>query len=115
MTKQCKQLEIALTDGDDCDIDGAMLADELDSFKSLIPSMAGRNPRELLQYMHKHKLCDASPKPLHCYTEAHCEGFQGFKELNELAWPMCENTRFKYSNRAVTYSSHSLPHFETTK
>ena len=43
LTKQCKQLEIALTDGGDCDIDGAMLADELDSFKSLNPSrMAGK-------------------------------------------------------------------------
>jgi len=61
LTKQCKQLEIALTDGGDCDIDGAMLADELDSFKTLIPSMARKNPRKLLQYMHKHKLCDAFP------------------------------------------------------
>ena len=48
LTKQCKKLEIALTDGGDCNIDETMLADEFNSFKSLIPSMAGKNLRKLL-------------------------------------------------------------------
>ena len=58
---QCKQLEISLCDKDDKDINGIMLADELGAIRSLIPSVTEKSPSELLQYLHKNKLCDVFP------------------------------------------------------
>ena len=59
--KQCRKLETSLRDGEDCDIDGLILADELDGLKSLLPSVATKKPHQLLQYMHKNKLTDVFP------------------------------------------------------
>ena len=42
--KQCRLLEISLRDGDDCDIDGLILADELEGLKSLLPSVVAKVP-----------------------------------------------------------------------
>lgn len=61
VVKQCKNLEISLRDGDDCDINGIILADELDGLKSLLPSIVTKKPHKLLQYLHKNKLCDVFP------------------------------------------------------
>ena len=49
--KQCRLLEISLRDGDDCDIDGLILVDELEGLKSLLPSVVAKSPYQLLQYM----------------------------------------------------------------
>ena len=59
--KQCKNLEISLRDGDDCDIDGLILADELDRLRCLLPSVVAKEPHQLLQYMHENKLTDVFP------------------------------------------------------
>ena len=46
--KQCRNLEISLRDGDDCDIDGLILADELEGLKNLLPSLVAKSPHHLL-------------------------------------------------------------------
>ena len=59
--KQCRNLEISLHNGGDCDIDGLILADELEGLKSLLPSVVAKSPHHLLQYMHESRLTDVFP------------------------------------------------------
>ena len=61
LIKQCRKLEMSLRDGEDCDIDGQILADELDGLKSLLPLVVAKKPHQLLQYMHENKLTDVFP------------------------------------------------------